>query len=351
MRTTAAFHLRAKSGIGSCAAVHPLVGGRSAAIQRARLELELLAAQADVPILLEGDSGTGKTAFAEHAHAVSPRSRETFLQLSMTEIEDSLISSELFGHVPGAFTGAAGARTGLLASAAGGTVFIDEIGKASKTAQYRLLTVIESKKFRRVGSDRPMHVDVRFIFATNVSLESLVDSRDFLPDLYQRMKMFSVQVPALADRKADIPTLLDFFLHEDAKRFGYDAIPTVEPSLIERFTAGRWPGNIRELHCATQLLLLGGRGASHLTDEHLVPRLEQTLPRSCGRPEATCDDVAAALRRHGGNRKAAADELGVHRTTLFRYMKRFSIGEADPATRNAEVDVAQHARESPLRAD
>ena len=303
---------------------HPLLRGPSEAIARARADLELFSRH-EVPILLEGESGSGKTLFADQIHAMSQRATQPLVPIVLTEIEDALIASELFGHEAGAFTGATARRIGLLESAGRGTAFLDEIGKASATAQARLLTVVETGRFRRVGGNRWLKPDIRFVLASNVPLIELVSQGRFLPDLLERIRTFAIEVPPLGQRRADIGQLFHFLVAQEAPRMGYATVPAVEREIVDRFIFAAWPGNLRQLHEAVKLLLIGGRQAPVLTPDHIHSRLDAMLFSPPARRRPTRDEVMQALARHGNNRTEAARELGCDRTTVHRCVRRWGI--------------------------
>lgn len=311
---------RSREGAG----FHPLLCGQSTSISSARADLELFARH-EVAILLEGESGSGKTLFAEQIHAMSPRAAQPLVPIVLTEIEDALIASELFGHEKGAFTGATAMRTGLLESAARGTAFLDEIGKATATAQARLLTVVETGRFRRVGGNRWLKPDLRFVLASNVPLIELVDQGRFLPDLFERIRTFAITVPSLGQRRGDIEQLLHFLVAQEAPRMGYATVPAIEREIVERFLVARWPGNLRQLHEAVKVLLIGGRQAAVITSDHIHSRLNQMLSGTAASRGPTRDEVLQALARHGSNRTEAARELGCDRTTVHRCIRRWGI--------------------------
>ncbi|MEP6730593.1 MAG: sigma 54-interacting transcriptional regulator, partial [bacterium] len=186
---------------------HDLTRFRSASFQRVLARARRFARDRTATLLIEGESGTGKTRFARYLHAISPRAAKPYRSVVLSTIDDTLAASELFGHVSGAYTDARHARAGHFVSANGGTLFLDEIGKASLSVQQRLLHAVEYGEFRPVGSDRDMHVDVRIIAASNLPLETQVANDRFLPDLYARLSVFLLTLPPLRDRKADIPLL------------------------------------------------------------------------------------------------------------------------------------------------
>ena len=244
-----------------------------------------------------------------------------FHSISLAALDDALSGSELFGHVGGAFTDAKAARKGAFATAHGGTLFLDEIGKASIAVQSRLLTSIEDRTIRPVGADRAFATDVRLVFATNVSLESLVGSGAFLADLVPRISRFVLRVPALRERIEDVPALAQSMLARHASRFGYEAPPEIDETLIKALQSHHWPGNLRELDTVIQSILIEADGAQRLEARHLQrddPML--TLPMG-GARSVSAEQVAHACRT-SPSREVAARQLGVSSATLYRRLRQ-----------------------------
>ncbi|HKS05009.1 MAG TPA: sigma 54-interacting transcriptional regulator, partial [Gemmatimonadaceae bacterium] len=222
-------------------------------------------ARSGVPVLIEGESGTGKTLLARRVHDQSPRVGRAYHAVALSSVDDTLAGSELFGHVVGAFTDARASRAGMFASAHGGTLFLDEIGKASPVVQRRLLHAIEAHQVRPMGTDRDVAVDVRIVAATNIPLATLVDQGSFLPDLYARLETFRVRVPPLRERQADIPDLVRDAVRAHSTECGYTTPPEIEPALLQALQHERWPNNLRQLDAAVYRLLLDAEGAGVLT--------------------------------------------------------------------------------------
>ena len=299
----------------------------SSTFQRTLAKLRRFAADRHAPILIEGESGTGKTALARIVHEESPRAAAPFQAVLLSEVEDALCASELFGHVAGAFTGATHPRAGLFASANAGTLFLDEIGKASRHVQGRLLNAVEYGEIRPVGSDRTMSVDVRVVVATNRPLAELTRAGEFLPDLEARLDPFRVVLPPLRERRADIPVLAEHCLEFHCTRSGVP-IPVLSDELVSALQAATWPNNVRQLSATMHRLLVESRGAAVLTLDGCRDDLAWLAD---GRPGAPTEetDLQVALERAGGNRSEAARLLGVHRTTLHRRLKRGDGGSSE----------------------
>jgi DNA-binding NtrC family response regulator len=288
---------------------------RSSSYQATLLRLARFAKDDTAPILLQGESGTGKTSLARHVHASSPRARGRFQQVVLSTLDDGVASSELFGHVAGAFTDARRPRTGHFASANEGTLFLDEIGKASHALQCKLLHALEYGEIRPVGSDRDFTVNVRIVAATNVDLSQLVREERFLPDLYARLGTFRVTLPPLRERRADIPALVAECVRRHAAAAGYTTPPVVHPGLMAAFLRASWPNNLRELDATIHRLLLEAQGAEVLTLGHCTDELSHLAAPRGAAGELTAEHIDAAVSQ-AGSLSGAARLLGVDRKTL-----------------------------------
>jgi two-component system response regulator HydG len=293
---------------------------RSKAYLEALNRLERFARAGAVTMLLEGESGTGKSRHAEYVHIISQR-QGPYECAILSAISDSFAHSDLFGHVSGAFTDARRPRQGLFVSAVGGTLFLDEIGKASPYLQQLLLHAVEDKQIRPLGSDRMVQVDVRLVVATNIPLHQLVEEQRFLPDLHARIGNFRVELPPLRDRRADIPVLVDLFLEKRASELGYPK-PTVHPGLMDALQGAPWPNNLRELDTTVQRLLIDAAGARELTPDLCVGDLDHLRKRQKHKPGSLhLADVENAIAAAGSVSKAA-ERLGIDRTTVYRIRER-----------------------------
>jgi DNA-binding NtrC family response regulator len=286
-------------------------------------------AKSDATVLITGESGTGKEMVAQAIHRNSLRSSSSFVAVNCGALSETLLESELFGHVKGAFTGAAASRKGLFESAAGGTVFLDEIAETSPALQTKLLRVVEEREITRVGSMDPVHVDVRVIAATNRSLPGLVKEGRFREDLFYRLHVVDVVLPPLRDRTSDLPLLFDYFLEKYSRKTGKTL--AVAPGLIDVLCAYRWPGNVRELENAVErAVTLNHTGILNADD--LPPEIrtaqgklrgeEHTLLSLEEMEEQHVRRVIAAVQ---GNMSKAAEVLRVDRRTLYRMIDRFSL--------------------------
>jgi DNA-binding NtrC family response regulator len=311
------------------------------AARRLAARLARFAADPHAPILLEGESGTGKTMLARCIHDMSPRARSPFRSVLLSAIDDSLCASELFGHVTGAYTDARRPRDGQFASANGGSILLDEIGKASLHVQARLLDVIEGREFRPVGSDRDMRVDVRVIVATNRSLEEQAEVGAFLPDLLARVKVFRIVIPPLRERRADIPQLCEHYVKLHSARREASRVPTLDRDLVEALRLAPWPNNLRELSATMHRLLIEADGGDVITLDHCRDELEY-LRGALGATAALSSERIEMAIRNAGSIAGAARELRVDRTTIHRRLKRDGETSGPRIGVNVSEPVAPH---------
>ena len=285
------------------------------AATEAALSLACQVARSDLPVLITGPNGAGKEKFAEIVHANSPVKHGPFVALNCGALPGELIEAELFGAEAGAYTGATRAREGKFEAADGGTLFLDEIGTLSPAGQVKLLRVLETGRFERLGGNRERSVRVRVVSATNADLPLMIASAQFRQDLFYRLNAVEVRVPALAERPDDILPLARHFLPR-GKRFGVDA----ERALL----AHAWPGNVRELRNVVQRASLLSRGDAIAAGDLGLPALPVAPPVD----EPDRASIETALARHGGVVAQAAAELGLSRQALYRRMDRLGIARA-----------------------
>jgi DNA-binding NtrC family response regulator len=296
------------------------------------------AAAVDIPVLITGETGTGKDLIAAAIHKRSPRMNHPYIPVNTGAIARELIASELFGHERGAFTGAQETRPGIFEQADHGTVFLDEIATMDEKSQVSLLRVLEEKTFRRVGGSKNIGVDVRIIAATNEDLEKNVAEKRFREDLFYRLNVFHINVPPLRARlPGAITVLTDHFVARFAAVYGKD-IERVSSETYRLLRRYPWPGNVRELKNVIQTALLMADG-KELKPEFIPERIRHAVAGSDGRSEPTCSfRVGASLRtvqkefirvtlsHMGGNKKLAASILGISRRALYNKMKNLNLG-------------------------
>jgi DNA-binding NtrC family response regulator len=285
-------------------------------------------------ILIAGESGAGKELVARSIHQHSTRSGGSFVAINCGALTETLLEAELFGHVRGSFTGAIGDRKGLWEEAAGGTLFLDEVGETSPSFQVKLLRALQEGEIRRVGASRATQVDARILAATNRNLEQEVKAGKFREDLYYRLSVVTLRVPALRERRTDIPLLAERFLATVIDREGHGPL-TLSEETIRTLVAYNWPGNVRELESAIEYAVLHARGHA-IAPEDLPEKLQSAQVRTAARQplSALFEDLPALdelerryllyiLEIAGGNRTRAAEILGIDRRTLYRMIERW----------------------------
>ncbi len=294
------------------------------------------------PVLLTGETGVGKDVIANYIHGVSPRSAGPMIRLNCGAIPESLLDSELFGHQKGAFTGALETRRGRFERAHGGTIFLDEIGELDTAAQVRLLRILQNKELERVGGNETLHVDVRVIAATNRDLQEQVHEGAFREDLWFRLNVFPVHVPALRDRLCDIPALAEHFVSRKAVELKLGKVPRLEAAQLDRLRAYPWPGNVRELENVIERALILGGGEKLVFDwiPATAPEAGVTaaLPSTKdfpGMDDAMRAHIRKALvlsegRIHGPG--GAAERLALNPNTLRSRMRK--LGMEFPRAKN-----------------
>lgn len=292
----------------------------STAGRRSHTELRRLASSPRAPIFLLGESGTGKTTLARLAHDWSPRRHAQFVRADLASMDDGLASSTLFGHEVGAYTGATRRRHGLFASAHGGTIFLDELGKSSLALQARLLHVVERGEYSRLGSDRTEIVDVRVIVAMSECPAELVARGQLLKDFYERFRAYRVWAPPLREMRADIKPLIASFLKREAAAIGYRHTPRLDPALEAVMCKAEWRGNIRELHDTIERLVIDCDGAEVIDATHCSTALEELREAADRLVPLTPDVVRSAVAEAGGSLRGAGRRLGRDPKTLQRLL-------------------------------
>jgi DNA-binding NtrC family response regulator len=302
---------------------YDFVMGGSAMMQALFRTISKVAAT-DASVLILGENGTGKEVIAREIHRRSDRSNEVFIGVDLGSLSNTLFESELFGHMKGAFTDAREDRPGRFEIASGGTLFLDEIGNLPLSLQPKLLTVLQNREVIRVGSYRPVPVDIRLISATNQSIHELADQGQFRKDLLFRINTIQLEVPPLRERKEDIPVLLDYFLGKYALKYG-KPLMKADKTAGEKLMQYNWPGNIRELqHMAEKAVILGEGNLLHTEDFFLgsyvtaKEPLEDILNLETLEKEA----IRLAIQKHNGNITRAVKDLGISRRALYYKLRK-----------------------------
>jgi two-component system response regulator HydG len=310
--------------------------GNSAAMHSVVTKLRQIA-PTSASVLITGESGTGKELAAKALHINSPRKNKPFVPLNCAELSENVLESELFGHVKGAFTGADKDRIGRFQYANGGTLFLDEIGDMPISIQVKLLRVLESGEIVRVGTNEPVKVNVRLISATNRDLGDAINEGKFRQDLYHRLKVVSVKLPPLRERREDIPLLIDHFLKEFTASHG-KTITVITPAVRKTIMAYSWPGNVRELkNTIESMVVLDSDGQLDLDD--MTEDLQAFTSSAKGDGPSGVDSLVGqsleeiekhyileTLKRCNGNREEAARQLGIGERTLYRKLKEYNLG-------------------------
>ena len=304
--------------------------GVSPAMQALARQIELLSASERSTVLLQGESGTGKGWVARVIHNLSPRSSGPFVEVNCAGLSATFLDSELFGHEKGAYTDAKERKVGLFELADHGTIFLDEIGELSPELQPKLLKVLETKKFRRLGGTRELSVDVRLIAATNRDLVREVEGGRFREDLYYRLNVMPLMLPPVRDRSREDRLDLIRRMISDLKTQLPGCPSECTTDVLDRLLSAAWPGNVREMRNVLERSMILGRGQATIGIEQLPPDLRQRattdrryLAQSLSEVER--HHIERTLRHHGGNRTRAALELGISRATLINKIKAYSL--------------------------
>ncbi|MBB5062503.1 sigma-54-dependent Fis family transcriptional regulator [Granulicella mallensis] len=315
--------------------------GSSANFQAVRDQIDMVA-PVDSTVLLQGETGTGKEVIAQAIHEAGQRRHNRFVAVNCAAIPNALLESELFGHERGAFTGAVTQTVGRFQSADRGTLFLDEIGDLPLDLQPKLLRVLQEMQIERLGSGRPINLDVRVIAATNQDLWRMVQDRKFRADLYYRLNVFPISLPPLRERKDDIRTLTEHFICKFAKRQG-KSIDRISDGMMEALRGHDWPGNIRELQNVVERAVIMAKGSVlDLSAIDLTTSIGESAPiRTLADAERA--HITAALRETNwvvGGRRGAAAQLGLARTTLITMMQRHGIFREIASRPNGETDCS-----------
>jgi two-component system response regulator HydG len=300
-------------------------------------------APTDATLLIQGETGTGKELVAQAVHQNSPRKNKTFVALNCAALSENILESELFGHVRGAFTDASSDRVGKFEYANGGTLFLDEVGDMPMATQIKLLRVLESGEITRVGSNTPVRVNVRILSATNRNLEDAIAAGAFRSDLYHRLKVVTIAIPALRERSADLPLLIEHFIRLFSKRHGKSIKGMSLPARM-KLAAYAWPGNVRQLRNVIESMVVvdcdetldvddlpveldpagaPGPGPVEAAGAPGLPGLAGLVGRPLEEIERLF--IAETLKMTGGNREQAAEMLGIGERTLYRKIKEFQL--------------------------
>lgn len=288
--------------------------------------------ESDASVLIQGESGTGKELVANAIQATSRRKNNAYLKINCSVFPSQLLATELFGHVRGAFTGAVKDRKGRFEMADNGTIFLDEIAEMSPQTQLQLLRILQEGTFERIGESVTRKVDVRIIAATNRNLQEALSKGDFREDLYYRLNVVPIEIPPLRERPVDIPLLFDHFL----KKFAYYSkknIQQIDDPAMDILLRYSWPGNVRELENALEYAIARTRGTT-ITANALPPKIRQNsngpekvaaAANLAPSPLKGSDDLVHLLEKHKWNKTKVANELGIGRTTLWRWLKKYGL--------------------------
>lgn len=311
--------------LGDSAGLAARLVGRSASIERLRTAVQALA-DTDADVLILGETGSGKEVVARALHEEGGRRNGPFVALNCGALPAELIESELFGHEQGAFTGASRQRIGKLEHAKGGTVFLDEIESMPLELQVKLLRVIETRSIERLGSNKQIALDVRFVAASKEDLEKVSEEGRFRQDLYYRLNVVTLAIPPLRDRSEDIPLLFHHLAREARARYRRE-IPDLEPEMLAGLMNRGWPGNVRELRNVVDRFVLGLGAGADIGVEAATDGGDSTMPLSGRVADYEKALIVRELKRCDGSIKATYEALGLSRKALYEKMKKYDLGK------------------------
>jgi two-component system response regulator HydG len=296
------------------------------------LTLAETVAPTESTVLIQGESGTGKEVIARYIHQLSARTDAQFASINCGALPESLLESELFGHVKGSFTGAVKDKSGLFTAAAGGTFFLDEIGETTPATQVKLLRVLQHREVIPVGATDAQPIDVRLLAATNRDLEEEIKRGAFRSDLFYRLNVIALHLPPLRERRDDIPILIDAFLHKAAEGRG-EMPKRVSEAAMELLRSFNWPGNVRELENAMERAVILTPGEvidvpvlpERITERRADPLVSDRTPATPTLEMIERAYIMWVLQNEGGNKSRAADTLGIDPSTLYRKLSRFGV--------------------------
>jgi DNA-binding NtrC family response regulator len=305
--------------------------GSSDALHQVKQLIEAVAPN-DITVLIQGESGSGKELVARAVHTHSHRSGHNFVAVDCCTLQENLFESELFGHEKGAFTGAERQKKGLIEGAEGGTLFLDEIGEINSSGQAKLLRILETGQYRRLGGNKDLVANVRIVAATNRDLQAMVKEGAFRADLFFRLNAFTIKVPSLRQRRDDIPALVEHFLRNH--NFSTRVNKTLSSSAVRELIAYDWPGNVRELKNMIERAIILSGDRPKIRSEHFTfsqsGKGQETLIHLSFDHEPTLEELemeylTLQLRKHSGRRAKVADILGVSERSIYRMIKRFQL--------------------------
>ncbi len=332
-------HQFCKARLQAQAKLQSFMVGQSPALEQVKEMIDAVA-HSDMTVLVLGESGAGKELVARAIHDQSTRAKRNFVALDCCTLQETLFESELFGHEKGAFTGADRQKKGLIEGAAGGTVFLDEIGEIPPAIQAKLLRVLETGHFRRVGGNRDLSSNVRIVAATNRDLKAMSETGDFRADLYYRLEAFTIYTPPLRERRKDVPYLVDHFIRNH--NFSRRVHKAVTKEAMRKLIAYDWPGNVRELKNVVERAIILSRDKQNITVQHLTFarcdkqksgfQLDVPEDRDPTLEELEASYLKTLLNKHAGHRATVAQVMGISERNVYRLISKYNLTEKYTST-------------------